>query len=427
MTDLQIRGLGPAFSAYLRPFHAYCNQERTTPHFDAYCHALLSDAPRKTAEPNALASGTAVRTLQKFLTTTDWDHYGVRDAFQKQMSQILKTCPKSDPLGTVGIIDETSCLKKGDKTPGVQRQYLGCVGKVDNGIVTVHLAVSRGTFRTLLDADLYLPNSWDEDRGRCEAAGIPEEKRYEPKWKIALEQLKRCQGNGVSFDWLTFDEGYGSKPEFVQSLVSSGQKFSGEIPKNFMVSGRSGSSRRVDMILPASRASQGKRCRLKRETCPNQIWQASGTRVRVGDCWMFAVVAVSVTTGEVKYFLVSGTTSVRMALRVGFRRWTVEHLFRVAKQEVGLMHYEGRKYQGLMRHLILSLLVLGFVSIQTDRLRGEKSGDHIGAGESSVESALSGAAGSASSRLGFGACGDRDSLSSDAECGRSQVASQTNA
>jgi hypothetical protein len=142
---------------------------------------------------------------------------------------------------------------------------------------------------------------------------------------------------------------------------------------------------------------------------------------------MFAVVAESAATGEVKYFLVSGTTSVRMALRVGFRRWTVEHLFRVAKQEVGLMHYEGRKYQGLMRHLILSLLVLGFVSIQTDRLRGEKSGDHIGAGESSVESALSGAAGSASSRLGFGACGDRDSLSSDAECGRSQVASQTNA
>ena len=64
------------------------------------------------------------------------------------------------------MIDETSCRKWGDHTPGVQRQYLGCVGKIDNGIVTVHVGVAKGTFQALLDADLYLPKSWAEDRDR---------------------------------------------------------------------------------------------------------------------------------------------------------------------------------------------------------------------------------------------------------------------
>ena len=225
MTDEQIRELGPAFSSYLRPYHAFCNQDRTAPHLDAYCRSLLTDAPRKTAEPNALASGTAVRTLQKFLTTTHWDHLALRDEFQTRMGRTLGELPTDDGLGTVGVIDETSATKKGDQTPGVQRQYLGCVGKIDNGIVTVHMALTRGMFRTLLDADLYLPKSWDEDRERCERAGIPEEVVYRPKWLIALEQYFRLQANGVVFDWLTFDEGYGSKPAFVSVLAMVGQKF----------------------------------------------------------------------------------------------------------------------------------------------------------------------------------------------------------
>jgi SRSO17 transposase len=192
MTDEQIRDLGPAFTNYLRPFHGFCNQQRTAKHLNSYCRALLTAAPRKTVEPNALVAGTAVRTLQKFLTTTQWDHLGVRDEHQHRVQVQLTTRSSLDSLGTVGVIDETSCVKKGDQTPGVQRQYLGCAGKVDNGIVTVHLAVTRGDFRTLLDADLYLPKSWDEDRERCRKAGIPNEIVYRPKWMIALQQYSRA-------------------------------------------------------------------------------------------------------------------------------------------------------------------------------------------------------------------------------------------
>jgi SRSO17 transposase len=93
----------------------------------------------------------------------------------------------------------------------VQRQYLGCVGKIANGIVTVHVGVARGRFQALLDAELYLPRSWDQDRPRCQEAGIPDDVRYRAKWRIALDQYLRLHATGVRFDWLVFDEGYGSK------------------------------------------------------------------------------------------------------------------------------------------------------------------------------------------------------------------------
>jgi hypothetical protein len=210
MTDEQIAALGPAFAAELRRYRDCFRQDRTARHFDTYCRGLLSDLPRKSVEPIALAAGTAARTLQEFLVTAAWDHAGARDRLQTRLADAVAGLPP-DPLGTVGVIDETSAAKKGDKTPGVQRQYLGCVGKIDNGIVTVHVGVATGRFQALLDAELYLPQSWAADRPRCRAAGIPDDVRYRSKWRIALDQLIRLRGNGVTFDWVVFDEGYGSK------------------------------------------------------------------------------------------------------------------------------------------------------------------------------------------------------------------------
>src|SRR6187549_2794607 len=196
MTEQEITALGTAFAVYLRRFRDSLGQDRTAKHFDTYCRGLLSDLPRKSVEPIALAAGTAVRTLQEFLVTAVWQHASARDTFQQHLQTVVVDIPH-DPLGTIGVIDETSCQKWGDQTPGVQRQYLGCVGKVDNGIVTVHVGLAKGRFQALLDADLYLPESWDQDRQRCRDAGIPDEVRYRPKWRIALDQVVRLSGNGV--------------------------------------------------------------------------------------------------------------------------------------------------------------------------------------------------------------------------------------
>lgn len=411
MTDQEIAELGPAFASFLRHFRPCFLQDRTMGHFDTFCRGLLSDLPRKSVEPIALESGTAVRTLQLFLTTAVWDHDLARDTLQRHVVEVMKDLP-NDRLGTVGVFDETSAKKQGDQTPGVQRQYLGCKGKVDNGIVTVHVGVAKGRFQALLDAELYLPKSWDQDRGRCEEAGIPDSVGYRPKWRIAFDQLLRLDANGVKFDWLTFDEGYGSKVPLLTLLSLCGQRFVAEVPVSFSVhiEGIDGPVR-ADEILTREDARRGRRQRIRQETRQDARWRADSLPVRVRGHDYLLVVAINEATAEVKYFLTNATAEpVGRVLEVAFRRATVEHNFRLAKSEAGLTHYEGRLYVGLCRHLTLALIVLGFVSIHTDRLRGEKSPGDEGAGVPGAEREVRPPAAEAARDGGSGACRRGDPL-----------------
>jgi hypothetical protein len=121
------------------------------------------------------------------------------------------------------------------------------------------------------------------------------------------------------------------------------------------------------------------------------FWRATAARVWVADREHALVAAINEATAEVKYFLTNATgASLARVLAVAFRRATVEHAFRLGKQEAGLMHYEGRDYTGLRRHLILALIVLGFVATRTERLRGEKPRADRGAGVPGTEPAVRG-------------------------------------
>jgi hypothetical protein len=131
MNEEQLDALGSALEDFLHPYLFCCGYTQTFTHLHTYCRGLLSDLPRKTVEPIALASGCAVRTLQEFLKDHRWDSTAVRQLLQRHLAATLPSLP-ADDLGTVGLIDETSALKSGTKTPGVQRQYLGCVGKIAN-------------------------------------------------------------------------------------------------------------------------------------------------------------------------------------------------------------------------------------------------------------------------------------------------------
>src|SRR6516162_5799504 len=159
MTREQIECLGPALGRFVEQFLFCCGDSRTFDHLHTYCRGLLSDLPRKSVEPIALAAGTAVRTLQEFLREHLWQHNQVRDTLQAQVARRLWRLP-DDGLGSVGVCDETATPKKGDKTPGVQRQWCGRLGKQDNCVVTVHTAVCKGRYKALVDADLFLPESW---------------------------------------------------------------------------------------------------------------------------------------------------------------------------------------------------------------------------------------------------------------------------
>src|SRR5271155_1338795 len=119
MTEQEIAGLTPAFAAYLGRYRDCFLQKRTMAHFYSYCRGLLSDLPRKSVEPIALEAGTAVRTLQEFLVTAQWDHEAARTKIQRDLVAAVAALP-DDGVGCVGVIDETSCQKWGDHTPGVQ-------------------------------------------------------------------------------------------------------------------------------------------------------------------------------------------------------------------------------------------------------------------------------------------------------------------
>ena len=312
------------------------------------------------------------------------------------------------------MIDETSVAKKGTKTPGVHRQYCGSRGKLENCIVTVHLGIVRGRFKTLIDAALFLPKAWSDDRERCRKAKIPDDVVYRPKWRIALEQLTRAIANGLKFNWLTFDEYYGGKPAFLEELdAQAGTYYVGEIPRNFRCLAtrprgrkpkKGWKGKRADNLVRFSSAlnrTDWRGMSLARLTLDKQEWE-----VRTGQVYLvrrgelssrtyWLIVARNLATGEVKYFISNAPagTPVEKLLRVAFTRWNVEHSFRVVKSEIGFGHFEGRSYVALMRHMILCLIVMGFVAEHTDRLRGEKSGDHDGTSVPCTEPTLSNLAG----------------------------------
>ncbi len=396
MTAEQVAGLGPAFTSFLSSLRCCFPRRESFDHVGTYCRGLLSDLPRKSVEPIALAAGCAVRTLQEFLTGHVWDESRMRDELQRRVAREHLPAPGTKPrggVGTVGWIDETSVPKKGKKTPGVQRQYCGASGKIDNCIVTVHLACRCGEFTALLDSDLFLPEeTWDNDRDRCRDAHIPDHVIYTSKWLLALDQVKRALANGIRFDWLTFDEWYGTKPGFLGGLEDLGQLYVCEVPANlpcfptmpkYRSLQRPFASQRVDGAGKWSMPFKGKpwkKITLARKTLAGQVWEVRAAQVYLSrdgrptprTYWL--IVARNAAGGEVKYFVSNAPpkTALLTLMKVAFTRAGVEHVFRLAKTEVGFCHFEGRHYRGLMRHMTLCQLVLLFAAEQTDRLRGEK-------------------------------------------------------
>jgi SRSO17 transposase len=423
MTEDQVAGLGPALTEFLGGFRKCFPRRPTFNHLATYCRGLLSDLARKSVEPIALAAGAAVRTLQEFLTHHAWDQDALLQQTQRRIVTRHLPAPgeKADDLGVIGLIDETSVAKKGNKTPGVQRQYCGALGKIENCIVTVHLAVKHGGFLAMLDSDLFIPDqSWDQDRQRCLEAHIPQDITYRSKWLIALEQIKRAVANGVRFDWLVFDEGYGGKPEFLFLVEEIGTHYVCEVPVNFMCwptmpkynsPHASFAAKRVDHAATHGKPFRGQAWRtvqLARQTLGPQTWKIKAAQVHLQrdgkptDRTYWLIVARNVQTDEVKHFVSNAPphTDLEKLLRVAFCRWNVEHAFRLVKTEIGFGHFEGRSWLGLLRHMLLCQAMMLFVSEQTTRLRGEKSRPDHGADGPCVELHLPALAAAAPRRVG---------------------------
>lgn len=406
MDAATIRGLTPRLLDFLAGFGDCFARRDTRDHLGVYVQGQLSDLPQKSVEPMALKAGVPPRTLQEFLASYRWDEDGVRTRQQTILAR-EHASPHS-----IGIIDETSDTKKGLKTPGVQRQHCGAVGKQDNCIVTVHLGYAADDFHCLVDGELFLPESWSNDRARCREAGIPDTIVYRTKTDIALELYDRAVGHGLHFAWLTFDEWYGVKPQFLRALDQRNQKFVGEVHKGFTAwaalpkvtnrpfrRGGRGRSRRTPRVTAGSarpltvadmlrfhrplREQSWQRYRIKDGEKGPMIWEIKHQVIYLkndddlpGPPYHLIVARNVLEPDVIKYFVSNAPpeTAVSPLLLVAFARWRVERCFEDEKGELGLDHYEGRRYLGLKRHLIITSVSHLFLAKVHHDLRGEKSG-----------------------------------------------------
>ena len=386
----QILSLGAELAAYVDEFADCFVRSEPRSHMASYIRGQLLDLDRKSVEPIALANGVAPRTLQEFLRTDVWEGPAVRACLQ----QIVARDHLQDDA--IGIVDDSGHKKNGNETACVSRQYCGRTGKVDNCVVTVNLSMASfdTRFRVMLDSVPFLPEAWDENLQRRRKAGIPEELSYRPKYEIALDEVDRARTNGVWFSWLTADGWYGQKPKFVEGLRRRNQRFVVEIPCNFRCwsydprkSKRPQPAKEVRNLARYSRHMMRQawtRVYLKDTEKGPLVWEAKGMPVWLklkghvyGPWWL--VWARDVTRPkEEKFHLsnASGGVPFEVILHVAFARWPVERCLQDEKSELGMSHFEVRKYPSICRHLILTMVSHLFLARQTQRLRGEKSGDH---------------------------------------------------
>ena len=408
MDTQTILRLKPELTHFLHQFDGCFGRVTTRRYLDLYVEGQLGPLPRKSLEPMADAFGVPPRNLQEFLGLFRWDEQGVRDELQQYVAR------RYDHPQSVGVIDETSFVKKGRKTACVQRQHCGAVGKTENCVVSVHLGYATPEFYCLLDGELYLPEeTWHNDRRRCREAGIPDDVVYRSKWQMALEQYRRAVANGVRFAWLVFDEGYGGKGPFLRELEGLGQNYVAEIPVSFPVWTRrpavlyratardrkQGRPRRFPRVKvknnpkvevrnvltysPRMRKIAWQNYHVKDGSKGPMIWQAKRLMVYLPDDQglptrpsHLLVARNALDPEEIKYFLSNApeSTSVETLLRVAFTRWVIERAFEDSKTELGLDHFEVRKFVSIQRHLILSCLSHLFLSEFCLKHRGEKPG-----------------------------------------------------
>jgi len=403
MTTDEIRALEPAARRRLEQFRDCFKRSQVFEYLISYTLGLMADYERKSIEPIALWIGEAVRTLQQFLSSFVWDH-GKIESRMRRMIIDEHGCDTA-----IGVIDGSAHAKQGDKTPGVQRQWCGETGKIDNCVVGQHLIYTNNDtvnpFSACIASDLYLPESWCNDAARRKEAKIPKGIVFREKWKIAADQVDACIADGVRLDWITCDEEFTSVPEFIYRMDKAGQRVIGEVRSNFRCwskipacSSLQGphASKRVDNIGKYSEVYTSQKwtsVHIKNTIRGKCVWEIKKARVHLvakdenkkpspTDRKYWLIVARNPETDEFKYFVSNapGNVSIEKMLRVAFARWHVEKWFERAKQLCGFGSFEVRTYQSVIRHWLCSRIGMYLLAEETTLLREKKSGDHAGTG-----------------------------------------------
>ena len=332
-----------------------------------YLRGLLSPVERKNGWQLAEQTGEATPDgVQRLLYNYRWDADLIRDDLRDYVVEHL-----GDADGVL-VVDETGFLKKGGKSVGVQRQYSGTAGRIENCQVGVFLAYAGAKGRTLLDRDLHLPQVWAQDRERREEAGVPEDAVFRTKPQLAQLMLERAADSGVPFSWFTGDEVYGSDRKLRRWLereeiphvmaIKSNEKLWAWTEKGPL-------QVRADRLASGVEESAWVRCSAGNGAKGPRVYDWTAVKIRPlrepgKGHWLLARRSLA-KPGELAYYLCFGPAETTLAelVRVAGTRWAIEECFEEAKGEVGLDQYEVRRWDGWYRHITLAMLAHAYLTV----------------------------------------------------------------
>jgi SRSO17 transposase len=331
-------------------------------HAGAMMLGMLSGLDRKNCWTIAEHRGGAKPYgLQHLLSRAKWDADKVRDDLRDYVVEAF-----GDPDGIL-VFDETGDVKKGTATVGVQRQYTGTAGRIENAQVEVCLTYVGPRGHALIDRALYLPKSWTDDRARRELAGVPADVEFATKPTLAQRMTISALDGGVTARWAAGDEVYGNDPKLRTALEDRGVGYVLAIACNHFVDTAYGPVR-VDSVVAGM---------------PPSSWQlrsagqgSKGPRMyswalvalpsdKPGHRWM--MVRRNDTTGELAYYRCYSPVPVPLAtlVRVAGQRWKIEESFQTAKGQAGLDQHQVRTWRSWHRWTTLAMLAMAFLAVAT--------------------------------------------------------------
>ncbi|MGH7747112.1 MAG: IS701 family transposase [Candidatus Dormibacteria bacterium] len=357
VTQAEVQGWAGGLAAVLERIGPRFGRAEPRRRAAAYLRGLLAPIERKNGWQLAEAAGDATPDgVQDFLSRAQWDADAVRDDLQAYVAAHL------GDVGAVLVLDETGFIKKGKKSAGVQRQYSGAAGRIENSQIGVFLGYASRYGHALLDRALYLPREWAAGADQRREARIPEAVAFATKPKLGLAMLERAQAAGVPFSWVVGDSVYGADHTIRRwaerhrcgyvLAVTSGQRL-GLRPVTTWIKGL---PKRTWQRLSAGDGAKGPR--LYDWACLPYSGAAPGFQ-----CALLVRRSIA-KPQELAFYLTHAPedTSLDELVRTAGTRWSIESLFEQAKGEVGLGHYEVRSWVGWHRHVTLAMLALAYLA-----------------------------------------------------------------
>jgi SRSO17 transposase len=341
-------------------------------HAVRYLRGLLAPLERKNGWTIAEHAGLREpKALQRFLNLTPWDSDRLRDLVRDYAMEHF-----ADPRGVL-IADPTGFAKKGRKSAGVQRQYSGTLGRIDNCQIGTFLAYANPSGdRVLIDRELYVPeHSWFGNRNRCAEAGIPADLEFATRPQQAADMIERAVDAGVPFAWFVADEEFGQNPGLREFLEKREISYVMAIPKNTGLTGPESDKQSIEEAARKLRPHDWQRraCGIGSKGFRVYDWAL----LNGGQPGHQYMIRRSIDDGELAYYHCHNPRAEGFGelVRAAGMRWPIEESFEAAKGEAGLDNYQVRLYGAWYRHITLAMLALAFLAVM--RHKPKKGTRHL--------------------------------------------------